>query len=114
MRKINGHDVFEAMRLIQKSGLKDKLAPVVAEIAKKGTAVTDAGVIGILTMIEVFGTNGCERMIWEWLSGPLEVTPEEISVEDLGALADHLEALGRENNVQHFFAVLSGLLTKRP
>lgn len=113
MRKINTQDVFEGLRLVQRSGLKDKLVPVINDIAKNGTAVTDAGIIGVLSMIEVFADNRCEQMIYEWLSGPLEVAPEAIAAEDLGTLADQLEALGKESDVRRFFDVLSRLLSKK-
>lgn len=113
MRKVNTRDVFEAMRLIQKSGLKEKLTPVIKEIAEKGTAVVDTGIMGILSVIEVFSENRCEQMICEWLAGPFEMDAESVEEMDLEQLADALEALGRENNIRRFFSVLSGLLTRK-
>ncbi len=113
MRKINTRDVFAALRLVQKSGLKDKLTPVIKGIAEKGTAVVDTGILGILSVIEVFSENRCEQMVCEWLAGPLETDAESIEEMDLGQLGDALEALGRENDIRRFFSVLSGLLTKK-
>ena len=109
MRKINTQDVFEAMRLIQKSGLKEKLVPVIKSVAESGTAVVDTGIIGMLSMIEVFSENRCEQM----LSGPFEVMPQEIAEMDLGTLADMLEELGEGSDVKRFFSVLARLLTKK-
>ena len=113
MRKINTQDVFEAMRLIQKSGLKEKLVPVIKSVAESGTAVVDTGIIGMLSTIEVFSENRCEQMIYEWLSGPFEVMPQEIAEMDLGTLADMLEELGEGSDVKRFFSVLQRLLTKK-
>lgn len=112
MRKINTADVFEAMRLIQKSGLKDKLVPVIKGISASDDTI-DVGITGILSVIEVFAESRCEKMIYEWLAGPLEVEAEDIAKMDLGQLADSLEALGEENDLQRFFTVLSGLLSKK-
>lgn len=113
MRKINTQDVFEGMRLIQKSGLKDKLVPVIKDIAETGKSQMDAGIIGVLSAIETFSESKCEHMIYEWLAGPCEMEPREIAEMDLGTLADMLEELGKENDVRRFFSVLSGLLTKK-
>lgn len=112
MRKINTADVFEAMRLIQKSGLKDKLVPVIKNLSGQEDLL-DVGITGVLSMVEVFAESKCEKMIYEWLSGPLEVEANSIAEMDLGQLADSLEALGRDNDLKRFFTVLSGLISKK-
>jgi len=111
MRKIKTADVFLGMRLIQRSGLKEKLVPVIKGISDED--ITSVGILGFLSVLEVFGENSCEHLIYELLSGPLERSPEEISNMDLAELSDNLEMLGKENDLKHFFSVLSGLLSKR-
>ena len=112
MRKINTADVFEAMRLIQKSGLKEKLVPVIKGLSGQEDTI-DVGITGILSVIEVFAESSCENMIYEWLAGPLEVEAKSIAAMDLGQLADSLETLGKENDLKRFFTVLSGLISKK-
>lgn len=112
MRKINTADVFEAMRLIQKSGLKDKLVPVIKNLSGQEDPL-DVGITGVLSMVEVFAESKCEKMIYDWLAGPLEVEAKSIAEMDLGQLADSLEALGRDNDLKRFFTVLSGLISKK-
>jgi len=114
MRKLVTTDVFEGLRLIQKSGLKDELVPVIENLAKDPKSLERAGIIGILTVIEVFANAKAEHLIYEWLAGPFECTPEEIGAWDLGTLANNLQALTEANDLRNFFTVLSGLLTRRP
>jgi len=113
MRKIKTTDVFSAMRLIQRSGLKEKFVPVIKSAAETEDDVVGVGIIGVLSVIEVFAEAQCESMVYDWLSGPLEKSPEEIADMDLDVLTENLEELGRENDLKRFFTALSGLLTKK-
>lgn len=114
MRKIITTDVFEAMRLIQRSGLREELVPLIKKIAEEKEAdLVDSGILGFLSVLEVFSRKECERLIYELLSGPLEKSADDIASMDLDELGDNLQALAKENNLQRFFIVLSGLLTKK-
>ena len=112
MRKINTADVFKAMRLIQGSELKQKLIPIIKNVSASDDKV-NVGIAGMLSVIEVFAESKCEKMIYDWLAGPLEVDPKTIPEMDISELADNLEALGKENDLKRFFTVLSGLITKK-
>lgn len=112
MRKLVTTDVFEALRLVKKSGLKEELAPLIKDIAQKGTSAIDSGIMGILTVVEIFAENKCEQMIYGLLAGPFEMKPEEVAGLELDVLAEKLEQLGKENDIRRFFTVLSGLLSK--
>lgn len=113
MRKIVTTDVFSALRLVQKSGLKDKLVPVIENLAKNPESVERSGIIGFLTIIEVFAENSCEQMIYEWLAGPFECKAKEIANMELDELAKRLEQLAEANNIRSFFTSLSRLITKK-
>lgn len=112
MRKIITTDVFKALRLIQKSGLRDKLTDVVKEIAAGDMEVEKAGIMGMLAVLEVFSEEKCEHLIYEWLAGPAEKEAEEIAQLELSDLADLLDRLSEENDIRNFFTVLSRLMSK--
>ena len=109
MRKLKTLDVFEALRLIQKSGLKDQLVPLIERFAKKPEEVQRAGILGILTLIEVFADNKCEDLIYKWLAGPFECDPDEVRNMELDELAGKLQELAEGNDLRSFFTVLSQL-----
>lgn len=113
MRKIVTTDVFSALRLIQKSGLKEKLVPVIENIAKNPDSLEHTGIIGFLTLIEVFADSGCENMIYEWLSGPCECSPKKIASWSLDELSNNLNELAENNNLASFFHSLSGLISRK-
>ena len=113
MRKIITADVFKALRLIQKSGLRDKLTEVIKEIAAGEMEVEKAGITGMLAVLEVFSEEKCEHLIYEWLAGPAEKEAEEIAQLELSDLAALLKRLSEENDVRYFFTVLSDFLSKK-
>lgn len=113
MRKLKTVDVFEALRLIQRSGLKDELVPLIERFAKAPESLERVGITGALTVIEVFADNKCERLIYTWLSGPFECTPEDVGEMELTQLADNLKILEEENDLRYFFTTLSGLTGKK-
>ena len=113
MRKLKSTDVFEGLRLIKRSGLKESLVPIIAKLARDKDNPEEVGIVGILTMIEVFSDAKCEHIIYEWLSGPFERSPEEIRDMDLDELTLNLQSLAEENDLRNFFTVLSGLLSRK-
>jgi len=113
MRKIVTTDVFSALRLIQRSGLKEKLVPVIENIAKSPDSLEHTGILGFLTLIEVFAESGCENMIYEWLSGPCECKPKDVASWSLDELSENLTKLAENNNLRCFFQSLSGLISKK-
>ena len=113
MRKLKTTDVFEALRLIQKSGLKQQLVPVIEQIANEGLSMERAGITGILTVFEVFAEKKCEDLIYQFLAGPFCCTPKEVGDWDLDTLAANLTKLAEENNLRSFFTSLSGLIKRK-
>ena len=113
MRKLVTMDVFSAARIITRSGIKEKLAPVLKAAAEKGVNVQDIGISGILTVLETVADEKCEQAIYKWLAGPFEMTDEEVKMLDLADLAEKLEELKEENDLANFFAVLSRLISKK-
>lgn len=112
MRKLKTKDVFNAIRLIKKTNMKEDLKPVIALAAQGGMKIEDIGIEGILTVIEIFTAAKAETAIYEFLADPFEMTPEEVGDLELCALAESLDQLVKENDLKNFFTILQGLITK--
>lgn len=113
MRKLTTTDVFSALRLVQKSGLKDKLVPVIEDLAKKGETVERSGIMGILTLVEVFAEEKCENLIYEWLAPICECKAKDFKTMPPDEFIQKLIELKEDNNLQNFFTYLSRLLSPK-
>jgi len=111
MRKIMTKDIFMAMRVIKKSGMKQELIPLVQKAAEAG--IEQIGIEGILTVIEVLSENNSEKALYEVLAGPFEMSVEEVESLELDVFTGMLCELGEQNNLQNFFKALSGLITSK-
>lgn len=111
MRKIQTADVFHAVRLIEKSGLKEELIPLIKDIALKGTDALDSGILGILTAL--FSIARMEQPIYEWIAPIAELEPEDIAQMELAELADLLTQLSEQNDLRAFFSAVSGLTARK-
>lgn len=111
MRKINTKDIFNTMRIIKKSGMKQELIPLVQKAAEVG--VDAIGIEGVLTVIEVLSENNSEKAMYEVLAGPFEMTAEEVETMELDKFTEMLCELGEQNNIRNFIKALSGLITSK-
>lgn len=112
MRKIQTKDIFSAMRIVKKSGMKQQLIPLI-EKAAGAEDVAQIGIEGFLTVMEVLSENNAERAMYEVLAGPFEMTAREVETLELDELASMLGELGEQNNLRNFFKALSGLITSK-
>lgn len=110
MRKLQPPDLFNAMRIIRKAGIKEELKPVIRLAASGEFSIQDVGIEGILTIIETLAEKKSEQAIYEFISGPFEMTVKEIESMDLIQLAENLETLAKENDLKLFFTLLAGFL----
>lgn len=108
MRKLNTSDLFCAMRVIKKAGLREELKPLLLRIEQEQVDVTDVGLDTVLTMMEAFAEADAEKEIYKLLAGPLELAPEEVARLSLDELADSINTLRRENDLTNFFAKALG------
>lgn len=113
MRKLKSTDIFKALRLVQASELKEELKPLIKKFAAGESEIEDIGFEGILTIISVFSEPKSEKSFYEFLSGPFEMTPEEVANLDIDELINKLEKLKEENNLKAFFTYLQGLITTK-
>ena len=113
MRKIVMTDLFNAMRVIKKSNLKEELRPLIRMAGMGELNVEDVGIEGIITVIEILSEKHSEQALYEVLAGPFEVKPADVASMPIDILMDKLEELAKENDLKRFFTSLSGLLSKR-
>jgi hypothetical protein len=113
MRKLQTSDIFNALRLIKKAKLKEELKPVMELAASGALKLEEIGLEGMLTAIEIFSEKGAEKALYEVLSGPFELPPEEIEAMDINIFAEALSELAKENDIKRFFTGLSGLISKK-
>lgn len=114
MRKLKTPDVFGAVRIITKSSLRERLFPILKRIAESGDLdVTNVGIDGILTVLEVISEESCEQAVYKWLAGPFEMEPDDVAMLELTEMAEKLTQLKEDNDLQYFFTVLYKLISKK-
>lgn len=113
MRKLNTTDLFEAMRLIKKSNLREELRPIIMQAAKSELSVEEVGIDGILQVVEVLSEKKCESAMYDFLSRPFEITSKEVSELSLDELLEKLLELKEVSNLKNFMTALQGLITKK-
>lgn len=99
MRNLNGHDVFMALRVLKKVGVKDELielATYMNRVADGKAAVTaekqeKVGARLIFGLLSNAGDESTEKAVFEFLAGPLESTPQELADRDLLDLCEDVD-----------------------
>lgn len=102
MRKLKTADIPAFCRGIKQLGLKDQIK----EIAEKSNTAKDVWSFGfdfLWNLFDVATEKHGETVIYEFLSGPFEMTPEEVADLDLDVLITNLKQLAQENNLTGFF-----------
>lgn len=110
MRKLQTKDVFATMRIIKKAKLREEIKPFI-KLATEGTInVEDIGIEGVLGLIETLSEKNAETAIYEVLSGPFEIEPNEVASMEINTLKENLTILEKENDLKVFFTSLFGLI----
>lgn len=112
MRKLNTSDVFSMARIVRASGVRNELRPLIKAAAESDRPVEDVGIDGFLCILEALAERKAESAIYEVLSGPLEMTADEVAKLPLDQLVEQLKALVAENNLKYFFDCVSRILGK--
>ena len=92
MRKLNGHDVFMALRVLKKIGVKDELMNL-AQWMREGREEPQekVGARLVFSVLANAGDEDAERAFFEFLAGPLEKPAKELAEMDLLDLADEVD-----------------------
>lgn len=123
MRNLNGHDVFQALKVLKKIGVKDELielATYMNNVADGKAAVTKEGQekVGarlIFGLLANAGDEDAEKAVFAFLAGPLEEKPDDLAKMDLLDLVEmvdkYVQSIDRERWAA-FFRSLSAVLKK--
>ncbi len=112
MTNLKTRDVFKAFRVVKASHLRDELIPMIEALGKaENPNLKRVGINFYLTVFEALAEHGTENSMYDLLSGPLEMEPEEIADLDADKLVEMLKELGKVSNLQAFFKALSDLTT---
>ena len=114
MRKLNGGDIFPALRVLRAMDLSDPINKLIEEVSKAETeeAKSVAG-IGFLgnCLEKALDSKGGEQLIFSFLAGPLEQpNGDAVRAMDLNALADAIIQLTEENDLISFFTKVKRIM----
>lgn len=113
MRKLNTSDIFAALRLIRAANLREEIKPLLKRVSEGSASVEDVGIDGIISALEMLAEKKAERAIYEVLSGPLEISPDEVGALDILEFAQKIEQIAKENDMKAFFGYVSDILGKK-
>lgn len=92
MRKLNTKDVFNFVRLVNNSGLKEEIKSVAVNIPKEKDekfSIEGVGFDIVFSILEKFASKNLESHLYEFLSGPFETTAENVGEMDFFKLVEN-------------------------
>lgn len=95
MRALQTHDIFKAMGVIKHLGVQDEIKKIALDM-EKNKKKADQREVGIELIMRVIGNASdpkAEQSLYEFLAGPLEINPEDISTMDPVALVEKIKEL---------------------
>lgn len=113
MRNFITADLFKAGRIVTQLGIKEELRA----ICFKSEDITDVWAAGydfIYMLFEKAMQKNYEEMIYDFLSGVLEITPEEVAKYDLLDLIEELTSGENVEKWKAFFTRLASLIKIQP
>lgn len=113
MRKLNTSDIFAALRVIRAANLREEIKPLLKRAAEGSASLEDVGIDGIISAMEMMAEKKAERAVYEVLSGPLEISADEVAALDILDFAQKVEQIAKENDLKAFFGYVSGILGRK-
>lgn len=102
MRKLKTCDIPVLCRCLKSLGVKEQFKTIAQE-ANSAKEAWDKGFDLIWGLFDVATEEAGEAVIYAFLAGPFEMTPEEVRDLDLETLFGNLRQLAAENNLAYFF-----------
>lgn len=109
MRKLKTKDAPALCRCMKKLGLKEKFQALARE-ANSAADIWEHGFEFIWDLFDVATEQDGERVLYDFLAGPFEMTPEEVADLDFDVLLANLKQLAEENNLAGFFKSAAKLM----
>ena len=101
MRKLETRDVFAFSRLIKQGHLKEELKTLFSQYSESQDEL-EVGLNLLLSLIELFAEKEAEQLFYEFLSGPLESSAEEVSMMGLFDLIEQVKEVAEWDKWRHF------------
>lgn len=114
MRRLKTTDAFTMMRLIKEAGVKNEFKEIALKVQKNPNInQSEIGAELILGIIDGLASKGAEKQFYEFCSGILEISIEEMMDMDLvkfiGKLAEYKDIEDAEE-WKSFFSVVANLM----
>jgi len=110
MRKLETHDLFVAMRLVNTSGIKEEFEKMAVKVADmKQVNLQEVGISFLISVLSGCSNDSSEKLIYEFLGGILEIAPDEIRKMDPMDLVKNLQELKNVINVEEWKAFFISL-----
>ena len=80
MRRLNGHDIFAAVRVTKEAGMKEEVKKIAALLnAGKKLNIREIGIEFVVNMLGGLADVGAEDKFWKFCAGPFEMTEKEVA-----------------------------------
>ncbi|URN83486.1 hypothetical protein [Acetobacterium wieringae] len=126
VRKLNTADLFEFMRMVKRTGVKDELKKVAKNIPKKekkpqlkvvedgddnspelivqeAPSQAEVGIDMAFSVMEIFSNKNAEEEIYAFIARPFQCTPEEVAENDLMDTIEKLKEVADAQKWASFF-----------
>ena len=114
MKSFTANDLFKAMRLVKHSGVREDIKSILSGIADgKDVDLEKVGLDAIMSAVFAFAEEGIQNELYELLSGPWEMSVEEIGTMSLTALCEKIKETVKSEDLRSFFTELSALITMK-
>lgn len=114
MRKLKSTDAFAFMRIVKESGTRDEFRRIVSTInVGVGVNIEDLGIEWFLGVIEGLSNKSAEKSFFEFASGILEYSVDELMDMDLIDFIELVKSYGEVEDKERwkaFFDAVAGLM----
>ena len=102
MRKLKTADIPIFCRCAKRLGIKEQVRTL-AETANSAQDIWSNGFDFVWNLFDIATEEAGEKELYEFLSGPFEMTPDEVKDLDLDILVANIQQLVKDNNLVGFF-----------
>lgn len=115
MRSLQTSDIFSAVRLINKIGVREEIKEVAKQVEEKpGKKLRfDAGFDLIFGILERAATQQSEAEIYNFIADLFECNPDEVRTMDPVELMENFEKVADFEKWKNFFGYVKRLIMKK-
>lgn len=114
MRALNNSDLFAFVRLVKKAKITDKIKELTLSINNINEINTESfGYDVMFAIIEAAAEKESEQAVYEFLSGPLEMTTEELALADPVETIEKVMQIADVEKWKTFFTSAANLMKSK-